>query len=130
MPLERVITVEYLQPSMSKELLYKFPDNFAFGFDYSQSGIWSPPIPRRFPALVDLNVEVGRRQKEKKNKLTEVKGKKIAKRKRKSNVKNHAASSDVSNSKFVFNKTDLPTPHLGWTKVLRAATKRLKKTDQ
>uniref|UniRef100_J3LZC9 Uncharacterized protein n=1 Tax=Oryza brachyantha TaxID=4533 RepID=J3LZC9_ORYBR len=39
---ERVVTVEYLEPSMSRGLLGKFPDPSAFDFDYSQSGIWSP----------------------------------------------------------------------------------------
>jgi hypothetical protein len=45
---ERVVTVEYLEPSMSRELLGKFPDPSAFDFDYSQSGIWSPlnKLPR------------------------------------------------------------------------------------
>ncbi|NP_001169798.1 uncharacterized protein LOC100275131 [Zea mays] len=45
---ERVVTVEYLEPSMSRELLGKFPDPSAFDFDYSQSGIWSPlnKVPR------------------------------------------------------------------------------------
>ncbi|PKA52564.1 hypothetical protein AXF42_Ash001545 [Apostasia shenzhenica] len=43
---ERVITVEYLAPCMAEELLCKFPDISAFGFDYSQSGIWSPLLPR------------------------------------------------------------------------------------
>ncbi|RWV92318.1 hypothetical protein GW17_00045323 [Ensete ventricosum] len=43
---ERVVTVEYLEPTMSRELLGKFPDNSAFDFDYSQSGIWSPLLPR------------------------------------------------------------------------------------
>ncbi|OEL21852.1 hypothetical protein BAE44_0017131 [Dichanthelium oligosanthes] len=49
---ERVVTVEYLEPSMSRELLGKFPDPSAFDFDYSQSGIWSPlnKIPRASPA--------------------------------------------------------------------------------
>ncbi|PVH35541.1 hypothetical protein PAHAL_7G210400 [Panicum hallii] len=49
---ERVVTVEYLQQSMSRELLGKFPDSSAFDFDYSQSGIWSPlnKVPRGSPA--------------------------------------------------------------------------------
>lgn len=46
MIVERLITVEYLDPSMSQELLGKFPDATAFDFDYSQSGIWSPLLPR------------------------------------------------------------------------------------
>ncbi|KAG9439020.1 hypothetical protein H6P81_019185 [Aristolochia fimbriata] len=48
---ERVITVEYLEPSMSRELLCKFPDPSAFDFDYSQSGIWSPLIPRHHHSI-------------------------------------------------------------------------------
>uniref|UniRef100_A0A0E0H2V9 Uncharacterized protein n=1 Tax=Oryza nivara TaxID=4536 RepID=A0A0E0H2V9_ORYNI len=45
---ERVVTVEYLEPSMSRGLLGMFPDSSAFDFDYSQSGIWSPlnKVPR------------------------------------------------------------------------------------
>ncbi|KAK8919361.1 hypothetical protein KSP39_PZI021510 [Platanthera zijinensis] len=46
---ERVITVEHLVPSMSQELLCKFPDDSAFGFDYSQSQIWSPLLHRVCP---------------------------------------------------------------------------------
>ncbi|KAG0474207.1 hypothetical protein HPP92_016064 [Vanilla planifolia] len=38
--------VEYLEPSMSEHLLCKFPDDSAFGFDYFQSAIWSPLLPR------------------------------------------------------------------------------------
>ncbi|KAK1309573.1 hypothetical protein QJS10_CPA09g00881 [Acorus calamus] len=44
---ERLITVEYLQPTMSRDLLAKFPDDSAFDFDYSQSAIWSPLILHR-----------------------------------------------------------------------------------
>ncbi|KAL6903553.1 hypothetical protein ACP4OV_004366 [Aristida adscensionis] len=48
---ERVVTVEYLEPSMSRGLLGMFPDASAFDFDYSQSGIWSPlnKLPRGSP---------------------------------------------------------------------------------
>lgn len=42
--------VEYLEPVMSRDLLHKFPDSSSLGFDYSQSSIWSPLLPRsHFP---------------------------------------------------------------------------------
>ncbi|KAG0475790.1 hypothetical protein HPP92_015476 [Vanilla planifolia] len=44
--MDGAIMVEYLEPSMSEHLLCKFPDDSAFGFDYSQSAIWSPLLPR------------------------------------------------------------------------------------
>ncbi|VAH33941.1 unnamed protein product [Triticum turgidum subsp. durum] len=49
---ERVVTVEYLEQSMSRGLLGKFPDSSAYDFDYCQSGIWSPvnKIPSESPA--------------------------------------------------------------------------------
>ncbi|CAM0903923.1 unnamed protein product [Alopecurus aequalis] len=49
---ERVVTVEYMGQSMSRNLLGKFADSSAFDFDYSQSGIWSPvnKIPSASPA--------------------------------------------------------------------------------
>ncbi|XP_022936857.1 uncharacterized protein LOC111443318 [Cucurbita moschata] len=53
---ERLIkVVEYLEPLMSKELLCKFPDNSAFDFDYSQSTIWSPLVPRPYQSM-DLDL--------------------------------------------------------------------------
>ncbi|KAI5014361.1 hypothetical protein ZWY2020_055751 [Hordeum vulgare] len=52
MVVERVVTVEYLEQSMSRGLLGKFPDSSAYDFDYCQSGIWSPinKIPSESPA--------------------------------------------------------------------------------
>ncbi|TQE06695.1 hypothetical protein C1H46_007761 [Malus baccata] len=51
--------VEYLQPVMSNELLCKFPDNSAFDFDYSQSSIWSPLVPRAYaPMDLDLDLDL------------------------------------------------------------------------
>ncbi|XP_074308981.1 uncharacterized protein LOC141643643 [Silene latifolia] len=41
-----VIVIRYVNPTMSNNLLDKFPDYSAFGFDYSQSAIWSPLVPR------------------------------------------------------------------------------------
>lgn len=55
MVIERVVTVEYLEPSMSRDLLCKFPDNSAFDFDYEQSGIWSPLVPRTSVSLSALS---------------------------------------------------------------------------
>ncbi|KAM7505014.1 hypothetical protein LguiB_003918 [Lonicera macranthoides] len=43
-----VVVVEYLETTMSKDLLGKFPDNSAFDFDYSQSSIWSPLLSRNY----------------------------------------------------------------------------------
>ncbi|XP_059662940.1 uncharacterized protein LOC132308751 [Cornus florida] len=50
----RVVVVEYLESSMSQELLCKFPDNSAFDFDYTQSSIWSPLVSRHFPPIVSI----------------------------------------------------------------------------
>lgn len=49
--------VEYLEPLMSKELLRKFPDNTAYDFDYTQSSIWSPLVPRAYSPM-DLEVDL------------------------------------------------------------------------
>ncbi|XVF20977.1 hypothetical protein REPUB_Repub12eG0050700 [Reevesia pubescens] len=48
--------VEYLEPLMSRELLCKFPDNSAFDFDYTQSSLWSPLVPRAYSSA-DLDFD-------------------------------------------------------------------------
>lgn len=50
--------VEYVESSMCEELLCKFPDTSAFDFDYSQSSIWSPLVPRPQKSLA-LNWDLG-----------------------------------------------------------------------
>ncbi|OMO91618.1 hypothetical protein COLO4_18222 [Corchorus olitorius] len=50
--------VEYLEPLMSRELLCKFPDNSALDFDYTQSSLWSPLVPRAYsPADFDFDFD-------------------------------------------------------------------------
>ncbi|KAL3615307.1 hypothetical protein CASFOL_040968 [Castilleja foliolosa] len=57
-----VKVVEYLETSMSKDLLCKFPDNSAFDFNYAQSSIWSPLLPRPPPNSDDAaSTELSRR---------------------------------------------------------------------
>ncbi|XP_039131307.1 uncharacterized protein LOC120267694 [Dioscorea cayenensis subsp. rotundata] len=125
MIVERVITIEYLEPSMTIDLLRKFPDESAFGFDYSQSEIWSPLLPRgRHESLLEFSD--ARKGKSSKGKLKKIKGmfietklnnnKKKKKKKRMSNmfIKNLDFSSSSS------------TPVKGWRRVLRAATNKFK----
>ncbi|GAB4848215.1 hypothetical protein Ancab_002882 [Ancistrocladus abbreviatus] len=45
-----VIVVQYVESSMSTQLLCKFPDKSVFDFDYSQSALWSPLV-RRYQSL-------------------------------------------------------------------------------
>ncbi|XP_010532495.1 PREDICTED: uncharacterized protein LOC104808506 isoform X2 [Tarenaya hassleriana] len=54
-PLITAKVVEYLEPVMSRDLLCKFPDNSALGFDYSQSSLWSPLLPRNYGRDLDLH---------------------------------------------------------------------------
>ncbi|KAL3535293.1 hypothetical protein ACH5RR_003754 [Cinchona calisaya] len=56
-----VMVVEYLETSMSRDLLCKFPDNSAFDFDYSQSSLWSPLIHRKFPSSSSIPISSSRK---------------------------------------------------------------------
>ncbi|KAI3921391.1 hypothetical protein MKW98_013325 [Papaver atlanticum] len=146
--IERVITVEYLQSSMATNLLCKFPDNSAFDFDYTQSGIWSPLLRRGGgPLALKTSISADDIRKklldddEKENLLNGeenminscsnvtakmknkigVKMMKMMKKKMKNNNKCSSSSLDLSMAKKGF------TPQKGWEKVLRAASKQFKK---
>ncbi|XP_068655903.1 uncharacterized protein [Aristolochia californica] len=119
---ERVITVEYLEPSMSRELLCKFPDSSAFDFDYSQSGIWSPLIPRHHFLLSDSPLKKRRRIRELSVKMFEEKLKYVDLKIRKP-AKKPKKSSDIS-----ADPCPASAARKGWGNVLmRAASKRFRK---
>ncbi|KAF3445063.1 hypothetical protein FNV43_RR14756 [Rhamnella rubrinervis] len=146
--------VEYLEPLMSKELLCKFPDNSAFDFDYSQSSIWSPLVPRAYSPMdleADLDFITPRKltyemgfdqlgiqsslkkvNSKAKKKITAVTAFKInlsalkSKKKKKSHIK----------KKKKMNSDSSPTPSITcnpaatrkvWNKVLKVASKHFKR---
>ncbi|KAJ8466883.1 hypothetical protein OPV22_029435 [Ensete ventricosum] len=122
---ERVVTVEYLEPTMSRELLVKFPDNSAFDFDYSQSGIWSPLLPRgggicrHGPASLLLDDARKKLLAGSPVTLRRVKAKLTFKKKKKQKKRPSALRKSLDFS-------PVPSPKLGWKRVLRAAAKRFK----
>ncbi|KAL0545885.1 hypothetical protein IC582_015782 [Cucumis melo] len=141
---ERLIkVVEYLEPLMSKELLCKFPDNSAFDFDYSQSTIWSPLVPRPYNSM-DLDVITPiklpsdfTRMAEKnsfKKATSNLKKKLLSNRfsigfgisKSYRKMKNNKLVSDFSPSP-IRGGACYPNNKKGWSKLLRAATKHFKK---
>ncbi|XP_049412050.1 uncharacterized protein LOC125875034 [Solanum stenotomum] len=142
-----VMVIEHLQCSMSNDLLCKFPDNSAFDFDYTQSSIWSPLVPRPLSSASNRRFSSGLSRKlsyedvsvgcTNFNKVT-------AKIKRKlsnavtEKMREYHRSKKRKNKAFDF--TRLPssskltsttqTPRKGWVKVLKAATKHFKKKNK
>ncbi|XP_062104812.1 uncharacterized protein LOC133816199 [Humulus lupulus] len=141
--------VEYLEPLMSKELLCKFPDNSAFDFDYSQSSIWSPLVPRAyshvdldsdsdFASPRNLNLEMGFELGSPTCSFQKVASKKKmttgfalnlsalkSKTKNKNNIKKKLVSDFSSTPSF--KGTCNPLTKKVWNKVLKAASKHFKK---
>ncbi|GMI66241.1 hypothetical protein HRI_000293400 [Hibiscus trionum] len=138
--------VEYLEPLMSRELLCKFPDNSAFDFDYTQSSLWSPLIPRPYspadldsdPIIIARNLEFGFGLELEKSKCS-------AKKFRPNLKKKIATAAFNINLHLLRNKNKIrkniapefsPTPvkgscapiiTKGWSKMLRAASKHFKR---
>ncbi|XP_030528127.1 uncharacterized protein LOC115739264 [Rhodamnia argentea] len=124
--------VEYLEPVMSRDLLYMFPDNSSLGFDYSQSSIWSPLLPRsHFPIdsgcfatpkklCFGFGHEKTSAARKKKVKLSMSNKKKMMKTKKKSAKVSDSSLTPTSVACAPFAKK-------GWDKVLKAASKHFKK---
>ncbi|KAL5977518.1 hypothetical protein ACLOJK_021865 [Asimina triloba] len=136
MVVERVITVEYLEPSMSRDLLFKFPDTSPFDFDYNQSGIWSPLLPRHTYSIISADCFPSAAKRRKIRDGTEIM---LQEKLRKASLKiQKAMKMAVSNSNtkkkmkrqsldFSPSPVEGSAPRKGWSKVLRAAAKRFKK---
>ncbi|CAN8275101.1 unnamed protein product [Cochlearia groenlandica] len=132
LPLITTNVVEYLQPIMCKELLCKFPDNSAFGFDYAQSSLWSPLLPRSYATPSDLdfvsdhcvcrNLELREFQEAKK------KMKSIKKSRKKKKLVNLNVSSIKNEDSPKVGCFAMPTK--AWDGVLKAASKHFKKTKK
>ncbi|CAH2079081.1 unnamed protein product [Thlaspi arvense] len=130
-PLITTKVVEYLQPVMCRELLGKFPDNSAFGFDYTQSSLWSPLLPRNYSTPSDLdfdsdscvcrNLELGEFQERKKKMNMKISMKK--KKKKKSKLVKLDMKNEDSTKIGCF-----AIPTKGWDGLLKAASKHFKKS--
>ncbi|KAF8079992.1 hypothetical protein N665_0984s0011 [Sinapis alba] len=123
-PLITSKVVEYLQPVMCRELLCKFPDNSALGFDYAQSSLWSPLLPRNYASPSDLdsdtfvcrNLEFGEFLESKKKMKISMKTK-----------KKKIVKLDVSDSSKV---GCFAIPTKGWDGLLKVAAKHFKKSKK
>ncbi|XP_030967311.1 uncharacterized protein LOC115987846 [Quercus lobata] len=130
--------VYYMDPLMSKNLLQKFPDkSSAFDFNYSQSSIWSPLVPRLHSAI-DLDFEYfgfvtpKRKSLGSKSKIkivtSNIKKKlKVAANLVKSKAKHN--NYNIKTKASDFSPSPLkPTTKACWTKALKAGSKNFKKT--
>ncbi|XP_055823947.1 uncharacterized protein LOC129892403 [Solanum dulcamara] len=142
-----VMVIEHLQCSMSNDLLCKFPDNSAFDFDYTQSSIWSPLVPRPLSSsnrrlssglsrkLSYEDVSVGCTNFKKvtakiKRKLSNSVTENMREYYHKSKKRKKKALDFTrlpSSSKLA---STTPTPRKGWAKVLKAASKHFKKRNK
>ncbi|CAA6668651.1 unnamed protein product [Spirodela intermedia] len=137
---ERIITVEYLEPTMSSHLLLKFPDNSAYDFDYSQSGIWSPLLPRGSAATATVAAasDSARKKPFRREERDKAKGKKLSKLKGKIRKKlakkglglftgsSSSPSPSHSQEDTIYLNFGSMVQSLGfqaWGKVLKAATR-------
>ncbi|EEF41804.1 uncharacterized protein LOC8270512 [Ricinus communis] len=127
--------VEYLGPLMSKYLLFKFPDNSAFDFDYSQSSIWSPLVPRlHSPMELDSDLITPRKLSFGfglhlgNNSNTSCSSRKIKMIKQKKKKKKKILGSEFSPAPI--KATCVPFATKGWNKVLKAASKHFKKKNK
>ncbi|XP_009107832.1 uncharacterized protein LOC103833501 isoform X2 [Brassica rapa] len=108
-PLITTKTVEYLQPVMRRELLRKFPDNSAFGFDYAQSSLWNLELGEFLESKKQMKISM--KKKNKKKKLVKLDMSSI--------------KSDDSPKVGCFS---LPTK--GWDGLLKVASKHFKKSKK
>ncbi|MCE5167340.1 hypothetical protein HAX54_049090 [Datura stramonium] len=140
-----VMVIEHLQCSMSKDLLCKFPDNSAFDFDYTQSSIWSPLVPRPLSSHRRLSWGLSRKlsyDDVSAGCIGATNFKKVtAKIKRKfsnavtKNMREYHKSKKRNKTTFDFSRlpsssqlaSTTQTPPKGWVKVLKAASKNFKK---
>ncbi|OIT03475.1 PREDICTED: uncharacterized protein LOC109226333 [Nicotiana attenuata] len=139
-----VMVIEYLESSMSKRLLCKFPDNSAYDFDYSQSSIWSPLVPPPLSSSNDRTLSLGLSRKLSYEEEAAASGGVIGCIKRKfsnvlfDNLKIHHKLKKRKRKGFDFSPvpsssklaTTTTTPRKGWAKVLKAASKHFKKKSK
>ncbi|TXG57728.1 hypothetical protein EZV62_015557 [Acer yangbiense] len=134
--------VEYLQPIMSRELLCKFPDNSSFDFDYSQSSIWSPLVPRTHSPM-DLDLITPRKLSYEFGLFGfELEKKSMKKKKKKNTITTTTTSLNINLNLFKKKNTKkvsdfspassvkgscAPITTKGWSKLLKAASRHFKK---